>query len=166
MDCGIGNFSPGATPSRLPGALGAGVPVMATIEPWHGHQAVVYLPAGKADRPVEVERWVRHVVDDDLAEGHLVWWADFDRDGMDELLVGFRRNAPPKNLPGLNIYDFSVGDDLSLTWTKHVVDDGGMATEDALAADFDGDGWIDVAAFGRATKNIKLYLNQGGKGER
>jgi hypothetical protein len=35
-----------------------------------------------------------------------------------------------------------------------------MACEDALAADLDGDGRIDVIAGGRATHNVRIYWNQ------
>ena len=85
----------------------------------------------------------------------------FDRDGDQDLLVGFRENAGPKNLPGLNIYYLHIDRDNTATFWKQVVDDGGMATEDALAHDMNGDGWPDIVAFGRATHNIKYYENLG-----
>ena len=125
-------------------------PRMATIEPWHGTQAVVYTLDG--------ETWERAVIDDTLAGGHAVGWADFDSDGEDELMIGFRDKAGPSQRPGLNVYDPSSD---GKTWTKHVIDDGGMATEDAAIGDLDGDGLPDIAAFGRATHNIKIYLNEG-----
>lgn len=128
-------------------------PMLATIEPWHGHQAVVYVRH-------EVE-WSRHVIDDGLAEGHAVWWADFDAEGEDELLIGFRGNAGPRLAPGLNVYKFQHDSGGGLTWSKHVIDDGGMAAEDALAADMNGDGLPDIVAYGRATTNIKYYENLG-----
>ncbi len=127
----------------------------ATIEPWHGHQAVVYghfLQLGEAKR---------FVIDDQLKAGHAIWFEDFDQDGEDELLVGFRENAGPKELPGLNIYDLHIDADENITAEKHIIDDGGMATEDARAADMNGDGWPDIVAFGRATHNIKYYENLG-----
>jgi hypothetical protein len=36
-----------------------------------------------------------------------------------------------------------------------------MACEDLLLADFNADGRLDIVAAGRATKNLKLYLNEG-----
>jgi hypothetical protein len=131
----------------------APLPMLATIEPWHGHQAVMYTLRDGA--------WERHVLDDSLAGGHAVWWADFDGDGDDELLVGFRDKAGPNNLPGLNVYDLHFEGDVFTGATKHVIDDGGMATEDALAVDINNDGLPDIVAFGRATKNIKYYENLG-----
>ena len=42
---------------------------------------------------------------------------------------------------------------------KHLVDAGGMATEDLIAADVTGDGRVDIIAGGRATHNVKLYIH-------
>ncbi len=42
-----------------------------------------------------------------------------------------------------------------------MVDDNKMACEDLTVADLDGDGKIDIIAAGRATKNLKIYWNQG-----
>ncbi len=137
------------------------VHLIATIEPMHGHQAVLYTP------PLSSEFNAKHqrlVLDDQLKGGHAIGFADFDRDDDQDLLVGFREKAGPKNLPGLNIYYLSIDRNNTVTSTKQVVDDGGMATEDALAHDMNGDGWPDIVAFGRATHNIKYYENLG-KGE-
>lgn len=146
------------------GEFGEEIPLMGSIEPWHAHQAVVYTPLQK-NTSDPAENWERHVVDDQIAGGHAVAFADFDGDGVDEFLVGFREKAGPKEIPGLNLYDldFDSARSPSLTWTKHVIDEGGMATEDAVVADFNGDQRPDIAAFGRATHNIRLYLNKGGQ---
>lgn len=137
------------------------VHLIATIEPMHGHQAVLYTPPLSPGPAPEHQRLV---LDDQLKGGHAIWFADFDRDGEQDLLVGFREKAGPENLPGLNIYYLTIDRNNTATSTKQVVDDGGMATEDALAHDMNGDGWPDIVAFGRATHNIKYYENLG-KGE-
>src|SRR4051794_13921346 len=55
---------------------------IATIEPWHGNQVVVYRRrAGK---------WVRHVIDASIADGHTLVAGDFDGDGRDDLVAGER----------------------------------------------------------------------------
>ena len=41
-----------------------------------------------------------------------------------------------------------------------MVDDGGMATEDLMVGDFNGDKLPDIVASGRATHNIKIYWNE------
>ena len=44
---------------------------------------------------------------------------------------------------------------------KYLIDDGGMATEDLTVTDLNEDGYLDIVAVGRATHNVKIYLNQG-----
>jgi len=56
---------------------------LATIEPWHGNRVVVY----RQDQAV----WRRHVIDESIADGHTIVSADFDRDGLDEIIVGERQ---------------------------------------------------------------------------
>ncbi len=131
---------------------------IATIEPMHGNQVVIY--AAESIAPRTDQNLKRNVIDDSLKRGHALWAADIDNDHIDELIVGHSDagDGPIKG-PGMYIYH-STGPDGAI-WEKHVLDDGGIATEDALAADFNGDGWIDVLAGGRATRNLKLYLNRG-----
>jgi len=42
-----------------------------------------------------------------------------------------------------------------------LLDPGGVAVEDLAVADLDGDGKPDIVACGRATKNVRIYWNQG-----
>ena len=60
-------------------------PFIATIEPWHGNQVVVYTPPETGEG-----LWERHVIDEKLKWGHAVWCADLDGDGDDELIIGVR----------------------------------------------------------------------------
>jgi hypothetical protein len=142
------------------GRLKDGSKYVATIEPWHGYQVVVYRP-GK-----DFGLWERKVVDEPLEWGHAVWCADLDGDGDEELVIGQRDpgrdpGRSPRG-PGLFVYDPKV-DGSTLAFERHVVDDGGVAVEDALAADLDGDGRPDLIAGGRATHNLKLYWNRPGR---
>ena len=41
-----------------------------------------------------------------------------------------------------------------------MVDEGGMATEDLVVADLNGDKQPDIVASGRATRNVKIYWNE------
>jgi hypothetical protein len=45
-------------------------------------------------------------------------------------------------------------------WQATTLDDNGIACEDLCLADLNGDGKLDIVASGRATKNVKIYLNQ------
>lgn len=127
--------------------------MIAGIEPWHANQVAVYTAGESAD-----SEWNRNVIDDTYAGGHLVYWADFDGDGDQDLLAGHREKAPATNAPGLYVYE---NVDRGATWNRHAIDVVGMATEDGAAADLNGDGRVDIVAGGRATHNIKVYLNTG-----
>ena len=61
------------------------------------------------------------------------------------------------------IYVFDAQDAAGTKWVKHVIDEGGVAVEDVVAADLTGDGRVDIVAGGRYTHNIKLYVNLGSK---
>lgn len=137
------------------GKLKNGGRFLATVEPMHGTSVAVYIANADGKLPMR-----RVVIEETLKQGHAVWAADLDGDGTDEVVVGHRETGTgPVKGPGLYVYS---SDDVAGTkWSKHVIDDGGVAVEDALAADFNGDGRIDLVAGGRATKNVKLYLNAG-----
>ncbi len=145
------------------GRLKAGSRFIATIEPWHGNQVVVYWPTGEGEGGRRT--FERFVIDEPLTWGHAVWCADLDADGDDELIIGQRDPNPagvtPRG-PGIRVYDFGpAASGRPFSVTRHILDDGGMACEDALAADLDADGQPDVIAGGRATHNVKIYWNRG-----
>jgi hypothetical protein len=137
----IGEGAPGEV--KL-GSVG-GRRMLATVEPWHGAALVVY-----REQPGV---WARTPIETALTEGHALGWADFDGDGHDELAAGWR-GAPR---PGLAVY--AVDRDGVLT-TKTLVDDGGMATEDLMVGDFNGDRRPDIVAAGRSTRNVRIYWNE------
>ncbi|HEV3387147.1 MAG TPA: VCBS repeat-containing protein [Gemmata sp.] len=133
--------------------------VIATIEPWHGNQVVTYT----VGEPGKL--WNRHVIDEQLRWGHAVWFADLDGDGIDELIIGVRDDPNPKagdkftERRGVRIYKNTDGK--GATWERMILENGGVAVEDLMAADLDGDGKIDIIAVGRATGNCRIYWNQG-----
>jgi hypothetical protein len=119
--------------------------MLASVEPWHGAGIAIY-----AEKPGV---WAKTTIESALTEGHALGWADFDGDGSDELAAGWR--GAPK--PGVAIY---VVDRDGALKSKTVVDDGGMATEDLIVGDFNGDKQPDIVASGRSTRNIKIYWNE------
>ncbi len=126
------------------GTLPGGDRFVATIEPWHGNQVVVY-QGGEFP-------WSRTEIDDRLAGGHGLVTADLDNDGVDEIIAGGR--AEPHQLA---IYQF---DARAGRWRREDLDTG-VAVSGLAAADVDGDGDIDLAAVGSATRNVAVYLNLG-----
>ena len=137
------------------GKLNGGGRFLATVEPMHGTSVAVYTENKDKSLPLK-----RTVIEDSMKQGHAVWAADLDGDGTDELVIG-HREAGTGQVKGPGLYVFSCDDTAGQKWTKHVIDNGGVAVEDALVADFNGDGKPDLLAGGRATQNVKLYLNQG-----
>jgi hypothetical protein len=140
------------------GRLKNGKKFIATIEPWHGHQVVVYT---EPDDPAKL--WDRHVIDEKLRWGHAVWCADLDGDGNDELIIGIRDDLSqnPGERRGVRVY--KALDDRGTKWELRIIDSGGVAVEDLAAADLNGDGRIDMVAAGRQTHNLRIYWNEGGK---
>jgi hypothetical protein len=132
-----------------------GTPFIATIEPWHGHQVVVYTPGGAG------KEWKRQVLDDQLLWGHAVYCADLDGDGDDELIIGVRDNKSnkPGERCGVRTYKSVAGH--WEKWERQLVDEGGVAVEDLTVGDLDGDGKPDIIAVGRATHNARIYWNKG-----
>ncbi len=120
------------------------VSFLAAIEPWHGHQVVVY-------RPTETGRWERVVVDDTLREGHVLVVADFDGDGSDEIIAGWRGGGG-----GLALYQQDGKGGVAKT-----VLDRTVAAEGAVATDLNSDGRLDLVAIGGRTKSLVWYENCG-----
>lgn len=117
---------------------------LATIEPWHGNQVCVYTKRGKI--------WDRHVIDDKITDGHTIQVADFNGDGREEVIAGFRRGTH-----SLHLYE--AVDKRGTQWKRTVLDNGGMAAAACVAADLNGDHKIDLACIGSATANLKWYEN-------
>jgi hypothetical protein len=138
------------------GRLAGGNDYLATIEPWHGFQTVVYTPSKSGESTEADQLWTRKVVDEKLAWGHAVWCANLDGDEDEELIIGGRDEKPGVER-GVRIYDpQGSGQD----WPLQLVDPGGVAVEDLAAADLDSNGKIDIVAAGRQTKNLRIYWNK------
>ena len=115
---------------------------IAAIEPWHGNQVVVYQDGR------------RSVIDDALTDGHTIAAADFNGDGRDEIVAGFRG-------AGGGVFIYSADDAAGTHWSKQVLDSSGMAAAACAVADLNGDGRADVACIGQGTSKLKWYENWG-----
>jgi hypothetical protein len=128
------------------GKLGA-QKFIAAIEPWHGNQVVIYKPNGSA--------WSRQMIDDGITDGHSIVTLDIDGDGRDEVIAGQRGGAR-----SLMLYSASAD---GATWSKRVIDEGGIAGAGCAAADLNADKRVDIVCIGTATANLKWYENIGKK---
>lgn len=137
-----GTWSKRAIAAGRPGEIKLGIANrtrhLATVEPWHGNSLVVY---DETAAP-----WRRTVIDEQLNQGHALGWGDFDGDGNDELVAGWRGKPW-----GLALYRISKG-----AWTKTMLDDG-VAVEDLVVADLNRDQRPEIVAGGRATGNVRIY---------
>jgi len=132
----LGRFEPGG--SRF----------IAAIEPWHGNEVVVYTPAGQSDAVL----WRRQVIDSTLVDGHALKVWDFNGDGRDEIVAGFRRKP-------YNVYLYYRAGTAAHAWLRTTIDAGGMGAAGFFLVDLDGDGDMDLLANGSVTGNIKWYEN-------
>lgn len=143
------------------GALPGGGRFIATIEPMHGNELVVY--HGPATQFSSGADWTaaRVVLDDKLLQGHGLGTGDLLGAGYDQVVVGWR-GARAGDKVGLKLY--AATDASGTTWKLHgVIDDNQMACEDLKVADLNGDGRPDIVAAGRATKNVIIYWNETAK---
>lgn len=131
---------------------------IATIEPWHGNEVVIYPYDSKGDEGL----LKRIVIDDHLRWGHGVWCADLDGDGDDELIIGVRDlpNKDDKFTEKWGVRIYKATDATRTKWARQIIDEG-VAVEDLTAADLNDDGKIDIIAVGRKTGNARIFWNQG-----
>jgi hypothetical protein len=126
------------------GKLKDGRRFLATIEPWHGTEVVVW----PEQEPGSLKFGTRTVLDSSLADGHALWVADIDGDGDDEVFAGHRGKDHR-----VSMYDRNrtIG-----KWNRTVLDRD-IAAQDLRGGDLDGDGTPDVVAIGGATPNVVWY---------
>jgi len=94
--------------------------------------------------PGDDATWVRRDIDTDIAETRAVEVADFNCDGLPDLLGTAR-------IANQIVWYQNSGQPKTEVWTKHVIDEVTLAPAHGHPSDIDGDGDLDVvAAFGIA----------------
>ena len=130
------------------GAMPGGERFVATIEPWHGNEVVVYT-AGNEPGTL----WDRRTIETEFAGGHALLVADLDNDGADEIIAGHR--SEPYNL---FIYRYDGRND---EWDRIDLDIGGIGLAGLAIDDLNGDGYQDIVGIGTGTRNVVYYQNSG-----
>jgi hypothetical protein len=131
------------------GALGDRGRFIATVEPWHGDEVVVYLEGGAEGFP-----WPRRQIGTGLGAGHGLVTADLNNDGFDEVIAGGRSG----DAAALYIYRYRPATD---DWESIPLDLGGVAVSSLDTEDFNGDGAMDILVLGSGTRNVVWYENSG-----
>jgi hypothetical protein len=128
------------------GSLG-GARFMATIEPWHGTDAVIYTAGASA-----TELWTRKLLGSPFEHGHGLAVGDFNGDGFDEVVGGGGQGEMAQYIFR---YQPSSG-----AWDQIELDLGGVAVSGIDVKDIDGDGALDIVAIGGSpTNNLVWYEN-------
>ena len=141
------------------GKIGGGHPIIAAIEPMHGNRLVINFPVTKKLTGNDVnEHGTSRTVTDQLIDGHALACGDLLGVGSDQIVVGWRAMGKPEAKVGIHLW--TPFDPEGKDWRDSAVDDGGMACEDLVLADLNGDGKLDIIASGRATHNVKIYFNE------
>ncbi|HWR51255.1 MAG TPA: VCBS repeat-containing protein [Bryobacteraceae bacterium] len=117
-----------------------GTRFLAAIEPWHGHELVVYTEGAGG--------WRRRVVDNTFVDGHALLTADVDGDGRDEIVAGCRGG-------GKSVYLYRAETASGERWRRTPLDEGGMGAASCAVADFDGDGRPQIACID--SMSVKVY---------
>ena len=108
-------------------------------------EVVIYSESGDA--------WQRLPIDDTLNNGHGLAVLDVDGDGRDEVVAGQRGGTR-----SLILYRSSG---MGGTWTRRVLDEGGMAGAGCATADLNADTRPDIVCIGTATANLKSTRTLG-----
>lgn len=99
----------------------------------------------------------RTVLTTDFHQGHALGVGDLLGLGQDQIVAGWRN--PDKN-EKVGVKLFIPQNPEYTVWEEHWIDNNGMACEDLVLADLDGDGRMEIIASGRATNNLKIYWNR------
>jgi len=128
------------------GSLG-GARFIATIDPWHGTDGVIYTPGMG---PTSL--WNRQDLGADFEHGHGLMVADFNGDGFDEVVAGGGQGMMTEL-----IYRYTPS---TQKWDKIPLDMGNVAVSGIDVKDLNGDGAPDIVAIGTSpTNNVVWYEN-------
>ena len=126
---------------------------MASVEPWHGNEVVIYTESGG--------QWNRRIIFDGVTRGHEI--AVLDLNGDDRVDVVANDNSRitennPNATPGVHVF-FSPADPATGEWTYSRIEDE-YAMNGCVGGDINLDGRPDLVCTGAGGK-IRWYENLG-----
>lgn len=104
--------------------------------------------------PTDGKLWQRHEITTDLPGAYDVALADFDKDGDPDVA------ASSWVLGNQFAWFENDGTPADGHWEKHLIESNVMETRTIRAADFDGDGDIDLLGTGRKVRSVIWYENR------
>jgi hypothetical protein len=129
---------------------------LASVEPWHGNEVVIYTDAGN-------NKFTRRVIFDKVASGHEVAVVDLNGDGRDDVIANDNARGPTQNNPnaaagGVHVF-FAPDDAAKGEWQYlRIEDKAGMNS--CVGADLNNDKRNDLVC-GGAGGVVRWYENKG-----
>ncbi len=127
--------------------------VVASVEPWHGNEVVVYTESGGA--------WPRRVIFEGIGRGHEIAVLDLNGDDLVDIVAndnGRITDDTPDATPGVHVF-FSPGDPATGEWSYARIESE-YAMNGCVGADINADGRPDVVCSG-AGGMVRWYENLG-----
>lgn len=127
--------------------------LLASVEPWHGNEVVVYLENGGT--------WQRRVIFDKVSSGHEIAVVDLNGDARADIVANDNSRATPQRpdaTPGVHVF-YAPDDAAKGEWTYQRLEDK-AAMNGCVGADIDRDKRTDLVCTG-AGGVIRWYRNQG-----